>query len=284
MIGNNIRKLRMQHGMTQKNLAEKLFVSAQAVSRWENDEVEPSIGTILELAKIFGVTADQILNPEEHPFRSAEEPQESSESSNEEAPEAAASEEASSQGPMLALCCKCNSPIYEKDDIVRGHEDKIYCKKCHEEGEKRRREWTCETAKKRRILSFVLGPLASAIAFAITFATWNHPLMTAGIRGTMIFLSVAMFTFVSCCLLENSFVADMFFCISSWSIKAPGLIFTFDLDGILWLIGMKILFAVIGFVIGVIMFFLGLVISASVSVFVYPYAIVTNIKHPEKDY
>ena len=53
MIGANIKKLRMQHGMTQKNLADKLFVSAQAVSRWENNEVEPSISTILELAKIF---------------------------------------------------------------------------------------------------------------------------------------------------------------------------------------------------------------------------------------
>ena len=64
MIGANIKKLRLQHGMTQKNLADKLFVSAQAVSRWENDEVEPSIGTILELAKIFGVTADEILGIE----------------------------------------------------------------------------------------------------------------------------------------------------------------------------------------------------------------------------
>ena len=53
MIGANIKRLRTQHGMTQKNLADKLFVSAQAVSRWENDEVEPSIGTIMDLAKIF---------------------------------------------------------------------------------------------------------------------------------------------------------------------------------------------------------------------------------------
>ena len=55
MIGANIKKLRLEHGMTQKNLADKLFVSAQAVSRWENNEVEPSISTILELAKIFEI-------------------------------------------------------------------------------------------------------------------------------------------------------------------------------------------------------------------------------------
>ena len=40
MIGNNIKRLRTERGMTQKALADKLFVSAQAVSRWENNEVE----------------------------------------------------------------------------------------------------------------------------------------------------------------------------------------------------------------------------------------------------
>ena len=52
MIGPNIKKLRLQHGLTQKNLADKLFVSAQAVSRWENDEVEPSISLISQMRKL----------------------------------------------------------------------------------------------------------------------------------------------------------------------------------------------------------------------------------------
>ena len=64
MIGANIKRLRVHQGMTQKNLADKLFVSAQAVSRWENDEVEPSISTILEISKIFGVSVDEILGVE----------------------------------------------------------------------------------------------------------------------------------------------------------------------------------------------------------------------------
>ena len=53
MIGANIKKLRTERGLTQKNLADQLFVSAQAVSRWENDEVEPSIGTITKLSAIL---------------------------------------------------------------------------------------------------------------------------------------------------------------------------------------------------------------------------------------
>ena len=67
MIGNNIKRLRTQRGMTQKNLADRLFVSPQAVSRWENNEVEPSLGTITEMAKIFNVTTDEILNADYTP-------------------------------------------------------------------------------------------------------------------------------------------------------------------------------------------------------------------------
>ena len=55
MIGQNIRRLRTEKQMTQKALADKLFVTAQAVSRWENGEVEPSLSTVTEIARIFNV-------------------------------------------------------------------------------------------------------------------------------------------------------------------------------------------------------------------------------------
>ena len=53
MLGEKIKRIRNEKGMTQKELADKLFVTAQAVSRWENNEVEPSISTLIEIAKIF---------------------------------------------------------------------------------------------------------------------------------------------------------------------------------------------------------------------------------------
>ena len=61
-IGNNLKKLRSNKGMTQKELAEALNVSYQAVSRWENDEVEPDISTLSKLSQIFGVSVDEIIN------------------------------------------------------------------------------------------------------------------------------------------------------------------------------------------------------------------------------
>ena len=61
-IGKNIAEHRRNVGITQEQLADKLGISAQAVSKWENDLSEPDASTLLALSKIFGVTVDDLLN------------------------------------------------------------------------------------------------------------------------------------------------------------------------------------------------------------------------------
>ena len=58
---NRIRELREAAGMTQADLAERLQVSVPTVSRWESGVIRPSVGNLIELAEIFGVTTDAIL-------------------------------------------------------------------------------------------------------------------------------------------------------------------------------------------------------------------------------
>ena len=58
------------------------------------------------------------------------------------------------------------------------------------------------------------------------------------------------------------------------AIRWPGLIFTFDLDGFIWLIGMKLLFAVLGFAIGLIGSILAFAAALLVSPFVFVYVVV----------
>ena len=280
MIGTNIKKLRLQHGMTQKNLADKLFVSSQAVSRWENGEVEPSISTIMELAKIFDVSADEILGLDTKKASEGE-----AQDNYEEEPKA---QEIPRQ--FLAVCEQCNRPIYESNEIFRK-EGKVFCAECNKKNEERKRfeeenrhQYIIESAKKRRILSFVFGGLAAIIALIIILNLKNPFTESINIVPTAIFTPLALFTFISCCILNNNFVGDMFLSIATWSIKLPGLIFTFDLDGCLWFIGMKILFAILGFLFGLLAFLLAWTISLPVSIFVYPYAIITNIKKPENKY
>ena len=60
-IGERVLQLIHEKGMTQKALAEELNVTSQAVSRWENDEVEPSISTISQMAELFDCSIDELF-------------------------------------------------------------------------------------------------------------------------------------------------------------------------------------------------------------------------------
>lgn len=64
-IGDNIKKLRRERGITQEKFAEYLGVSPQAVSRWENGAAYPDIMTIPAIATFFGVSTDLLLGVEE---------------------------------------------------------------------------------------------------------------------------------------------------------------------------------------------------------------------------
>ena len=60
-IGKNIQRLRKEKGYTQKDLAELLQVSAQAISKWENGQSLPSIDHLLVLSRLFHIRVDQII-------------------------------------------------------------------------------------------------------------------------------------------------------------------------------------------------------------------------------
>jgi|SRR5690554_841075 len=60
-VGIKIAKYRKNNNLTQDDLAEKLFVTRQLVSKWENGVGIPSIDVLLELSKLFNVTFEDIL-------------------------------------------------------------------------------------------------------------------------------------------------------------------------------------------------------------------------------
>ena len=61
-LSDKIIKLRKTNGWSQEELAEKLDVSRQAISRWESAAAQPDATNILKLSKLFGVTTDYLLN------------------------------------------------------------------------------------------------------------------------------------------------------------------------------------------------------------------------------
>ena len=64
-LGRKIQKLRKEKGWTQEELANRVGVSAQAVSKWETDVSSPDISLLRPLAEQFGVTTDDLLNMDE---------------------------------------------------------------------------------------------------------------------------------------------------------------------------------------------------------------------------
>lgn len=64
-LNEKLQELRKQKGLTQEELAEYLFVSRTAVSKWESGRGYPNIDSLKAIAKFFGVTIDELLSGEE---------------------------------------------------------------------------------------------------------------------------------------------------------------------------------------------------------------------------
>ena len=61
MLGQRINELRCALGWNQVQLAEKLNISKQTVSNWENENIQPSIEMLVRLAKLLHVSTDYLL-------------------------------------------------------------------------------------------------------------------------------------------------------------------------------------------------------------------------------
>ena len=60
-LGERLQRLRRARGMTQEQLAERIGVSRQSLSGWENDAALPDTVHVVALAELFGVTTDYLL-------------------------------------------------------------------------------------------------------------------------------------------------------------------------------------------------------------------------------
>ena len=61
ILADKIIRLRKKNGWSQEELAEKMQVSRQAVSKWEGAQTIPDLEKILMLSRLFGVTTDYLL-------------------------------------------------------------------------------------------------------------------------------------------------------------------------------------------------------------------------------
>jgi transcriptional regulator with XRE-family HTH domain len=274
MLGEKIKALRIEKGMTQKDLADKLFVTAQAVSRWENGEVEPSISTVVEMAKIFGVSGDLLLGVEG-----------STQQTEVKVEEKFVYQEPVK--PVLGVCETCNKPIFEANDLVRKtfggrHQSThLYCFSCERKRQESEKMEKINRSRTNRIKAYVWGGIAAGIVLAITIFS----AIDANDFSSVLFYSViavAIFTFISCCFLNNNFIGGLTIDIFQFGfVRMPGLIFGLDLDGIIWFLTVKLVLFILGIVLAIAFGILGLLIGGALSIVVYPFALYKSYKHPE---
>lgn len=283
-IGAKIKEFRTKNSLTQKELAEKLNVTFQAVSRWENDEAEPSFDTLKEMTNIFGCTADDLFGIVKD---------EGVSETNQEAQPEIEKEES-----VFITCDGCKKHITDKNDLNRIEEEKTerigrtsrkvivqhtLCNDCleirkaqEEELHRKAQEIVEQKYLKRRIHSFVWPSIFAAFFIAGSIMNFVDGNIQNGIVGLV--LAVLAFTFLGTMILFNTFIPNLWFTVASWGfVKMPGVIMEFSIDGIIAGIVVKIILWFFGLLIALAFAALATVIAVPLSFFVYPFAIRRNI-------
>lgn len=291
-LGTKIKELRSKSGLTQRELSEQLNVTAQAVSRWESDEVEPSVNTIKQMASIFNVSTDELLGNESEPTV-VEKIVEVEKPIIVEKPVIIEKEveKVVPNKAVIAVCSYCNKPIYDGDKFSRyttgrNRSERFIHEDCARTKENVQKRLNAETNRKRLVWNFIGGGLAFALLLVIFIISGvnNTKGETTPIIVTGIVLSILAFTTVGSFILSNNFLFDLWSAIAGWSVRFPGIIFTADWDGLKFLIVMKLIFAVLSVVISVVAFILATIIALPLSIIAYPLGLVRNIKFKEVDH
>lgn len=270
-IGEKISTARKSKGMTQADLGNKMCVTFQAVSKWERGESVPDFETICKLSEALDVPITYFGGKTEDPVKK-ETAVANAEKVEEKAPE---------YKPVLAVCEKCNKPIYDGNKIVRyskGRTQHIKCADCARREKDEQRARATKNGLKRRKHSFIWPSIITVLGIIISLTALSG---TGTIIGLVV--SVLLFPFSACLILYNNVVGDVVLEVLTWSVvKFPGIIFGLDIDGVVFLIAMKVLFFILGLVLTVLCAVLAIAVGGVVSLFVYPYAIRKNFQHPEK--
>ena len=274
-LGNLLASKRKMANLTQQQVGDALNVSPQAVSKWENDLAQPDLVSLKRLAELYGVPVAQLIDATEEP---------TAEAIPEPAPEPTPAPQPTvtyievPQKPVLAVCEQCNKPIYEVNDIVRRteHHGKtavktVYCSVCAKKKDRNAAYNQMEEAKKDK---------KRAIGWGVTFAVIVGVVLGVftPIHFWAILLAFCTFCLTSCVFIDESFVGEMWTNMISWSFHAPGVIFELDLDGIAWLIAVKLLFWIIGALFAIVAFLFG----TAVGFLFAPFAVIYDFRENAK--
>ena len=268
-LGKKLALQRKAIGLSQEEVALKIRVNTKTIADWENNVGEPSIQNLKDFANLFEMSLDDLLDT-------------------------GMGDDDSAVG-----CCKtCGIAITERNLGEKTPE--LLCRRCVEvkKAQERRAEMERKAIKERqeklvraqrlddynahrsrqktirrkRNKSFIVAAIPTLLWVAFLVYTLNQSfnqtwLIVGSVIAYALFSEIALLFYDG---LVRNFVVRLF----TASVNMPGLMYTFDWDGFLWVIMMKALFALIRFGLGIIFGTIGFILGLVIAPFVFPYHLI----------
>lgn len=278
-LGRKLANYRKLAGFTQQQLGEALNLSPQAISKWENDLAEPDLATLRALSELYKIPIGEIIDlnigVSEPPVA---EPEADSQADKDE-------NNKEEKAEIVGFCKNCGVTVTE--ETVAEKEPVILCKRCRDKREEdaRRARLKEETEKREKLensknehvkklrISLIVAALVTVVLLAASIYTLvnkkEYALISSLIPGTYV-----IFSYIAC-LFYDSKVSELSM---GWSSKAfhwPGLIFEFSFDGIMRLIGMKLLFKFLGFILAFILTLFCILFALICAPFEFPFVMLS---------
>lgn len=253
--GKVIARLRKEKGMTQSELAEKLYLSPQAVSKWENDLSEPDLKTLEKLSEIFDKPVDVFFGKESSSTLKDKEVVETDLSVN------------------GFKCTVCEETMDER--FIFQKYPKIVCEICHNKKVKEiKLEFNRKKIKKTYIKYGVIAVIVTILIMVIGIVGGAKVL--EAILGSLL---IGVVTFSLLVDFEHVGPAYSVFEFFNRGISLPGVIFSLSIDGIIFLIVVKVIFGLITIILSALLFIVGISVSGLVSLFSFIPIMISNFKH-----
>lgn len=292
-FGQRLRQIRENKGITQKELAEKLNVTFQTISKWENSVTEPDISTIKEIARLLNCSIEQLFNDSEEIKEDETNSKESTSDNNVTEP----AQDESLPASRTAICHECGKEISDPKEVHRiqiktesGITEVVdICDNCFKKREEEHKKKLDELnafnaqAKEKQIKdkklnihrddrkALIAGLIIGGIAFVATLIgciiNFDQVQLLGTIFGPLLIGYILLADIY--CIFSDSFVSDAFLTIAGWSVHFPGIIFSWSLDGFIFLIAMKLLFFFLGILISILTFLLAFSVASILSVFAF---------------
>ncbi|MDE7406663.1 MAG: helix-turn-helix domain-containing protein [Clostridiales bacterium] len=274
-INEKISALRKSNNMTQAELGAKLNVTFQAVSKWESGKSYPDFETLSKMAKIFGVPISYF--------------EEGGENVTEAAATATADAFDGTDGTnnVIGFCKDCGKLVHDGEEACTT--PVIICKQCAlrrenvkkvqeneqklqkqqaERAAKARQQAEVDSCKRRRNKGLIVSAIIS-IALIALFAVLSVTDAEYYIMYVTFLVMTVVFGYTFYAqLFWGGIVVDIVLA-GGKIVGMPGVIFTLDLDGFIFLIVVKILFAIIKMLIFLLTFFFMVFVAMIISPFVF---------------